>query len=157
MKLRKKEKTLTMAAAKAGMARNTARKYLKSEKLPSESWPERSWGTRPDPYETVWPEVEEILKRSPSVEATAVFDHLNRIHEGNFEEGQVRTLQRRIKQWRARHGELKEVMFPQRHEPGHQAQSDFTFMNVLGVTIQGLPGSMYKVLTPTAFSQSRTA
>ena len=128
-----------MAAAKAGMARNTARKYLKSGKLPSESWPERSWRTRPDPYETVWPEVEEILKQSPSVEATAVFDHLNRIHEGNFEEGQVRTLQRRIKQWRARHGELKEVMFPQRHEPGHQAQSDFTFMNVLGVTILGQP------------------
>ena len=76
MKLRKKEKTLTMAAAKAGMARNTARKYLKSGKLPSESWPERSWRTRPDPYETVWPEVEEILKRSPSVEVTAVFDHL---------------------------------------------------------------------------------
>ena len=139
MKLRKKEKPLTMAAAKAGMARNTARKYLKSGKLPSESWPERSWRTRPDPYETVWPEVEEILKRSPSVEATAVFDHLNRIHEENFEERQVRTLQRRIKQWRARHGELKEVMFPQRHEPGHQAQSDFTFMNVLGVTIQGQP------------------
>ena len=87
----------------------------------------------------MWPEVEEILKRSPSVEETAVFDHLNRIHEGNFEERQVRTLQRRIKQWRARHGELKEVMFPQRHEPGHQAQSDFTFMNVLGVTIQGQP------------------
>ena len=139
MKLRKKEKPLTMAAAKAGMARNTARKYLKSGKLPSESWPERSWRTRPDPYETVWPEVEEILKRSPSVEETAVFDHLNRIHEGNFEERQVRTLQRRIKQWRARHGELKGVMFPQRHEPGHQAQSDFTFMNVLGVTIQGQP------------------
>jgi len=139
MKLRKKEKTLTMAAAKAGMARNTARKYLKSGKLPSECRPERTWRTRPDPYETVWPEVEGILKRSPSVEATTVFDHLNRVHEGKFEEGQLRTLQRRIKQWRACHGELKEVMFPQRHEPGHQAQSDFTFMNSLGVTIAGQP------------------
>ena len=75
MKLRKKEKTLTMAAAKAGMARNTARKYLKSGKLPSECRPERTWRTRPDPYESVWPEVEGILKRSPTVEATTVFDH----------------------------------------------------------------------------------
>ena len=82
----------------------------------------------------MWPEVEGILKRSPTVEATTVFDHLNRVHEGKFEEGQLRTLQRHIKQWRARNGELKEVMFPQRHEPGHQAQSDFTFMNSLGVT-----------------------
>ncbi len=98
MKLRKKEKTLTMVAAKAGMARNTARKYLKSGKLPSECRPERTWRTRPDPYESVWPEVEGILKRSPTVEATTVFDHLNRVHEGKFEEGQLRTLQRHIKQ-----------------------------------------------------------
>ena len=61
------------------------------------------------------------------------------MHEGKFEEGQLRTLQRRIKQWRGRDGELKEVMFPQRHEPGRQAQSDFTFMNSLGVTIAGQP------------------
>ena len=50
------------------------------------------------PYESVWPEVEGILKRSPTVEATTVFDHLNRVHEGKFEEGQLRTLQRHIKQ-----------------------------------------------------------
>ncbi|MFQ5741591.1 MAG: IS21 family transposase [Acidobacteriota bacterium] len=137
--MRKKEKTLTMAAAKAGMTRNTARKYLKSGKLPSECRPDRIWRTRPDPYASVWPEVEGILERSPSVEATTVFDHLNRVHEGKFAEGQLRTLQRRIKQWRACHGELKEVMFPQDHEPGHQAQSDFTFMNSLGVTIAGQP------------------
>ena len=56
MKLRKKEKTLTMAAAKAGMSRNPARKYLKSGKLPSESRSERTWRTRPNPYESVWPE-----------------------------------------------------------------------------------------------------
>ena len=103
----------------------------KSGKLPSECRPERTWRTRPDPYESVWPEGEGILKRSPAVEATTVFDHLNRVHEGKFEEGQLRTLQRHIKQWRTRNGELKEVMFPQRHEPGHQAQSDFTFMNSL--------------------------
>ena len=139
MKLRKKEKTLTMAAAKAGMSRNPARKYLKSGKLPSESRSERTWRTRPNPYESVWPEIEGILKQSPTVEATTIFDHLNRIYEGKFEEGQLRTLQRRLKQWRAHYGELKEVMFPQNHEPGHQAQSDFTFMNSLGVTIAGQP------------------
>ena len=139
MKLRKKEKTLTMAAAKAGMSRNPARKYLKSGKLPSESRSERTWRTRPNPYESVWPEIEGILKQSPTVEATTIFDHLNRIYEGKFEEGQLRTLQRRLKQWRAHYGELKEVMFPQNHEPGHQAQSDFTFMNSFGVTIAGQP------------------
>ena len=139
VKLQKNEKTLTMAAAKAGLSRKTARKYLKSGKLPSQSQPERYWRTRSDPFESVWPEVEEILKRSPTVEATAVFEYLCRQQEGAFQQGQLRTLQRRIKQWKAQHGEAKEVMFPQKYRPGHQAQSDFTFMGRLGVTIQGQP------------------
>ena len=132
VKLQKNEKTLTTAAAKAGLSRKTARKYLKSGKLPSQSQPERYWRTRSDPFESVWPEVEEILKRSPTVEATAVFEYLCRQQEGAFQQGQLRTLQRRIKQWKAQHGEAKEVMFPQKYRPGHQAQSDFTFMGRLG-------------------------
>ena len=67
----------------------------------------------------MWPEVEEILKRSPTVEATAVFEYLCRQQEGAFQQGQLRTLQRRIKQWKAQHGEAKEVMFPQKYRPGH--------------------------------------
>ena len=137
VKLKKNEKTLTMAAAKAGMSRKTARKYLKSGKLPSQCQPERYWRTRSDPFESVWPEVKEILKRSPTVEAKAVFDHLCRQQEGAFQQGQLRTLQRRIKQWKAEYGEAKEVMFPQKYQPGHQAQSDFTFMGRLGVTTPG--------------------
>ena len=78
VKLRKNEKMLTMAAAKAGLSRKRARKYLKSGKLPSQCQPERYWRTRPDPFESVWPEVEEILKRSPTVEGTAVFEYLFR-------------------------------------------------------------------------------
>ncbi len=54
MKLRKKEKTLTMAAAKAGLWRKTARKYLKSGNLPSQCQPERYWRTRSDPFQSVW-------------------------------------------------------------------------------------------------------
>ena len=95
VKLQKNEKTLTMAAAKAGLSRKTARKYLKSGKLPSQSQPERYWRTRSDPFESVWPEVEEILKRSPTVEATAVFEYLCRQQEGAFQQGQLRPLQRR--------------------------------------------------------------
>ena len=71
------------------------------------------WRTRSDPFESVWPEVKEILKRSPTVK-TAVFDHLASA-EGAFQQGQSRTPQRRIKQWKAEYGEAKEVMFPQKY------------------------------------------
>ena len=139
MKLRKTEKTLGTAAAKAGMDEKTARKWRRSGKLPSQCRMERYWRTRADPFEEVWPEVEEVLERSPTVQAKTLFDYLCRKYKGRFQEGQLRTLQRRIKAWRAVHGEPKEVMFPQSHRPAEQAQSDFTYMGSVGVTLAGQP------------------
>ena len=137
-KLRKKE-TLAVAAAKAGMDEKTARKWLRSGRLPSQCIMERHWRTRGDPFVEVWPEIEAILERAPSVQAKALFDYLCRKHEGRFQEGQVRSLQRRIKTWRALHGEPQEVTFRQSHRAGEQAQSDFTYMGALGVTVAGEP------------------
>ena len=119
------------------MFEKTARKYLSLGKLPSQSRRERTWRTRGDPFEAVWTEVEGMLQNSPAIEGKTLFDYLCRRYEGDFQEGQVRTLQRRIKAWRALHGEPQEVIFPQSYVPAHQAQSDFTDMRQLGVRIQG--------------------
>lgn len=139
--MKQKEKTLAVAAAKAGMDEKTARKWLRMKKLPSEHRVERkrNWRTRRDPFKEVWPEVEQILKRAPQVQATTLFDYLGRKYPGRFQEGQLRTLQRRVKVWRAHHGKPRDVIFPQRHRPGEQAQSDYTHMGSLGVTIQSEP------------------
>jgi hypothetical protein len=69
--------------------------------------------------------------------AKTVFEYLNRQQPGRYQEGELRTLQRRIKVWRARYGMAKEVMFVQEHQPGRQGQSDFTYMNGVGVMIAG--------------------
>jgi hypothetical protein len=137
MKLIQEEQTLATAAAKAGMDEKTARKYRDRGKLPSQIKPERTWRTRKDAFEEVWPGVLEILERDAAIEAKTVFDYLCRQHPGRFQEGEVRSLQRRIKAWRARYGPAQEVMFVQHHRPGRQAQSDFTYMNGLGVMIAG--------------------
>jgi hypothetical protein len=50
-----------------------------------------------------------------------------------------RTLERRIRAWRALHGPEQEVIFRQVHRPGRLGLSDFTDMNDLGVTIAGMP------------------
>jgi hypothetical protein len=139
MKLRKTEETLAGAAAKAGMDEKTARKWLRLGRLPSQCRVERNWRTRRDPFEAHWEEIEKILKRAPTVLVTTLFDHLCRQYPGQFREGQLRTLQRRVKRWRACHGEPQEVFFAQRHRPAEQAQSDFTHMRSLGVTIAGEP------------------
>ena len=56
-----------------------------------------------------WPEVEEILKRSPTVEGTAVFEYLCRQQEGAFQQGQLRTLQRQAVEGRIRRSEGGDV------------------------------------------------
>jgi len=139
LKLRKREKTLATAAAKAGMDEKTARKWLGSEKLPSQCKIERCSRTRADPFSEVWLEIEGILERAPTVQAKTLFDYVCRRYEGRFQEGQLRTLQRRVKAWRAVYGEPKDVMFPQSHRPGEQAQSDFTYMGGLGIILAGQP------------------
>lgn len=131
--------SLAQAASKAAMDEKTARKYRRTGKLPSQLKPPRLWRTRPDPFAKVWPEVEQLLNTDPAIEAVTIFDHLCRIHEGQFQPSQLRTLQRHVKVWRAQFGPLREVFFPQIHSPGQMAQSDFTHMGELAVTIQRHP------------------
>lgn len=137
MKLSQTEPTLARAAAKAGMDEKTARKYRKRGRPPSQLKQPRAYRTRPDIFREVWPEVEGFLRQDASIEATTIFDHLCRKYEGQFKSSQVRTLQRQIKLWRAHSGPPREVFFPQQHVPGRQAQSDFTHMGELGVSIAG--------------------
>ena len=139
MKLRRRERTLASAAAKAGMDEKTARKYLRLGKPPSQVRKLRSYLTRVDNFTGVWRELEELLEREPGLEALTLMEHLCRQYPGQFQMSQLRTLQRRVKRWRALAGPEREVFFPQEHPPGRQGQSDFTHMKELGVTIAGQP------------------
>ena len=139
MKLIESEKTFATAAAKAGMDEKTARKYRRLGKLPSEVKVEHSWRTREDPFSEVWEEVREKLELNAGLEAKTLFEDLQRRYPGRYADGQLRTLQRRVKAWRALEGPAKEVFFPQVHKPGELCQSDFTYMKSVGVTIQGQP------------------
>lgn len=137
MKLVNTERNLSLAAAKAGMSDKTARKYLRSGQLPSEQKQPRTWRTRQDAFEAVWEELLCLLETNPGLEAQTLFGYLQRCYPGRFQDGQLRTLQRRIKAWRGLEGPNREVYFSQRHEPGALGQSDFTHMGALGVTIGG--------------------
>ena len=130
------EQTQEIAASKAGMDAKTARKYLELGRLPSEL-AVKPRGRRRDPFAAVWGEVEEQLKVNAGLEAKTLFEDLQRRYPGQFQDGQLRTLQRHVKYWRASEGPSREVFFVQRHHPGRLAASDFTHMEELGVTIQG--------------------
>lgn len=132
-----KRGTNEIAASKAGMGEKTARKYMKLGKLPSEIRKAHDWRTRTDPFWDVWGSIKSMLEVNEGLEGKTIFEYLQREHPGRFPSGQMRTLQRRIKQWRATDGPAKEVFFPQIHYPGVLSESDFTYMNELGVTIKG--------------------
>jgi hypothetical protein len=136
-KLSKREKNQEVAAAKAGMAAKTARDYLRDPRLPSERKEDRNWRTRSDPFTEVWDEVREQIAANPGLEAKTLFEALQRKYPGRFADGQIRTLQRRLKQWRATDGPEREVFFIQQHIAGRLGQSDFTHMSDLDITIGG--------------------
>ncbi len=127
------------AALRAGMHRNTASKYLKAGKLPSTMREVRDWRTRPDPFAEDWAEMAVRLADAPELEAKALFDDLLERKPDRYHEGQLRTFQRRVQQWRAQEGPPKDVFFAQEHRPGEAMQTDFTSANELGITIAGEP------------------
>ncbi len=136
-KLSNTEKNQEIAASKAGMDPKTARKYLNLTELPSEAVRVRHWRTREDPFSSVWEQVRQQIEQNPGLEAKTLFEWLQREYPGRYQDGQIRTLQRRIKLWRATEGPAQEVYFGQKHEPGKLCASDFTHMTELGITIQG--------------------
>ena len=130
---------LYKSAAKADMCENTARKYVQAQDFPSRMKKDRDWRTRPDAFVEVWPRVEKILEDFPHFEAKSAFEWLQREYPGKFQDGQLRTLQRRFRQWRGERGPAREVFFPQDHYPGELGASDYTSMSGLNITIDGLP------------------
>ncbi len=134
-------KTQHAAAAAAGMSVRSARTWQVGP-LPSATPTAREWRTRPDPFAEVWDEaVVPMLQRDARgiVQATTLLAELEARFPGRFTAGQVRTLQRRVRDWRALQGPPREVYFPQVHEAGREAAIDFTHATDLGVTIQGTP------------------
>jgi hypothetical protein len=97
----------------------------------------RTWRTRSDPFEKDWPGIVAMLREAPTLEAKTIFDDLVGRKPDGYEEGQLRTLQRRIQVWRASEGPEKEVFFAQEHRPGEAMQTDFTWATDLGITIAG--------------------
>lgn len=134
-------KTQEAAAAAAGMSVRTARTWERGA-LPSETKPPRHWRTRLEPFEGVWEsELVSLLERDTErvLQATTLLEWLEEHYGGRFAAGQLRTLQRRVREWRAPRGPAREVYFEQKAVPGREAQLDFTHAKSLGVTIAGEP------------------
>lgn len=134
-----KTHTLEAAALKAGMSLRTARRYMRSggQMIEKKEWKWRQ--THKDVFADIWPDIEDMLRNEPGLQGQTLMQWLIDLDADKYCWGQLRTLQRRIRKWRALKGPDQEVIFPQIHIPGRQSQSDWTHCNELGVTIGGQP------------------
>jgi Mu transposase-like protein len=160
MRERKEGRTQEQAAAKANLrSRKTAAKYERLGQLPSELRQTRTYRTRADPFVAEWPMIEDMLEGAPELEGKALFEWLCDERPGKYEEGQLRTFQRRVARWRALHCEQVAVL-EQVHYPGEVMQTDGTWLTELGVTIQGVPFKhllMHSVLPYSNWEWGRVA
>tara|TARA_R110000868_G_scaffold207988_1_gene457158 strand:+ start:137 stop:643 length:507 start_codon:yes stop_codon:yes gene_type:complete len=110
-----------VAAAKASISLATAYRIEDDPRLPSLKAAPRQ-RRRPDPLANIFDaEVVPMLEAAPGLRSVAIFEEMMRRHP-ELGEGIRRTLERRIRAWRALHGEEQEVIFRQTHEPGRVGQ-----------------------------------
>ena len=139
MRERSKGRTQEQAAVKANIkSRKTVAKYEQRCQLPSELTQPRRYRTRADPFVDDWPELEKMLDAAPELEAKTLFEWLCEQRPGRYQEGQLRTLQRRVSEWRALH-QSQVASLEQVHRPGEVLQTDGTWLSELQVTIAGEP------------------
>lgn len=135
---RNRRVSITMSAMKAGVSRNTARKYLRQADPSKQEKQAHDWRTRKDPLEAIWSMARGMLERAPELQAKALLEHLSERTAGGNQEKLLRTFQRRVRQWRLEHGREKEVFFSQQARPGAVLAVDWTDMRDLGVSICGV-------------------
>ena len=126
-----------VAAAKAGFSTATGYRIEEDPHLPSQKTAPRG-RRRPDPLADVWDaEIVPILRAAPGLRAIAVLEEIRRRHP-EISPTIRRTLERRMRAWRALCGPEQDVIFRQEHEPGRLGLSDFTDTSALGITVAGI-------------------
>ena len=126
-----------IAAAKAGFSERTARRIETNRYLPPKPNAVRT-RQGPDPFDGLWDsEIRPLLEAHPGLRPVAVLEEMQRRHPDHDWDRLRRSLERRVRAWRAQHGADREVIFRQDHIPGQQALSDFTDMADAGVSIAG--------------------
>jgi hypothetical protein len=130
--------TTAAASAKAGFSTATGYRIKADPRLPSQKKAPRE-RRRPDPLADLWDaEIAPMLIAAPGLRAVAIFEEMRRRHP-DLHLGVRRTLERRIRTWRAVNGPERDVIFRQEHQPGRLGLSDFTDMGDLAVSIDGEP------------------
>lgn len=144
MQSRKEGLIQIAAAAKADISERSGRN-IECGIRPQPGLARGAVRTRPDPLLAVWEnECVPMLEQLPALQPITLLEYLQDKYVDDkghplYSDHLLRTLQRRVKNWKALHGPKKEVMFRQAHIPGRLGLSDFTKLKHIIITIEGQP------------------
>ena len=109
--------TPTQASAKAGFSPSSGYRFEHDPRLPSQKQVKRG-RRRPDPLAAIWEsEIVPMLRAAPGLRPIAIFEEMGRRH-AEIDFGVRRTLERRVRAWRALNGPERDVIFRQEPVPG---------------------------------------
>lgn len=138
MQHRQRGMSQEQAAAKTGISVRSGRRIEQSPTTPRPKV-DSNGRTREDPLAAVWDtELVPLLKAELELTGITLLEYLEEHYPSFYDQRVLRTLQRRVKQWKALHGPDKNVIFRQQAEAGRQAFSDFTHPDS-PITIEGKP------------------
>jgi len=131
--------TQRVAAARSGLSERTGRRIEHDPRLPSQKTAERPLRRQvADPLGGLWEsDILPLLTARPGLRPVTLLEEMQARHPDRDWDRLRRTLERRVRAWRAEHGSECEVIFRQDHPPGQQGLSDFTDMADLGIRIAG--------------------
>ena len=112
MSLRNSGKNQKDSANCSNISERTARRIDRNGIVPKVV---HNWRTRIDPLEAVWDELETLLAEEPDLQPSTLLYYLQDKYPGKYSNNILRTLQRRVKDWKVLKGKDKEVMFLQKH------------------------------------------
>lgn len=145
MKIRKESQlTQVSCAAKSGFSPRSAYTIEKNLHHTQHAKHPRAYKTRQSAIDAVWKD--DLLKKleeNTEIQPKTLLIYLQRTYRGDsgepiYDDSHLRTLQRRVAQWKAMQGKPKDVIFPQIHLPGVQSLSDFTHMDRREIQINGV-------------------
>jgi hypothetical protein len=138
MDLRNSGDSQELAAAKVNISTRSAKRVDSAD--PNYCFHKKKRGVKKDPFEDVWvTHLVPLLEKEPTLQAITLLEDLQTRFPDQYDQSLLRTLQRRLKNWKAINGPAKEVIFRQNHPPGWQGLSDFTNCNELNITIRDVP------------------
>lgn len=135
MKERNSGETQELSAAKSGMSVSSGYRTEKGLRQPKKP---RTHRTRKDPLSDIWEsELIPLLDKEPTLSGLTLWEHLDDNFPEEYSYGLLRTLQRRVADYKLEYGPSQDVIFRQSFPAGVQGMSDFTHPDTK-ITIAGV-------------------